>query len=503
MESLDKNSSLQYKLTSAYLWNLVGRWGVRLVGIISTLFLVRLLSPESFGIIATATIYIGFFETLSALGVKRYLIAHTNLADRDLNSAWTLSIFIRLVVSFIIISLAGTISSFVNEPELELVIIIITLAGFLRTFCNIGLVKLEKDVNFSSIAKLDIVVKVFTAIITVIAAYLYPTYWALVIGSCLGIILNVVGSYVICDYIPKFDFKFKREMIFNSIWLLIRGVFGYLKNRSDIFLVSSFFGSYYVGQYKIAQDFATLPSNEVIGPASIGIFPAFSHFRNNRERVYFNTYKILALIYSIIVPSVFGMFIVADQFVSVILGEQWQYLTPILGPLSIMMILYPIRSLSYNIFDFFGKTKMSVLLDVISFVLLCITFYYAYASSNINNLIEFTHFRVAIDVVIFFVTSLFVKYTLGFSLRVVAISILVPFVSSVIMLVAFNFIYISHDNSLVGLVTNVFLGCVYYAFSFFTIVFFIGGYSTVWGFWKDKILSLLSQVFYMAKGTKA
>ena len=46
------------------------RWVDRLIGVISTLILARLLVPEDFGIVAMASLAIGFADVMLDLGVN-------------------------------------------------------------------------------------------------------------------------------------------------------------------------------------------------------------------------------------------------------------------------------------------------------------------------------------------------------------------------------------------------------------------------------------------------
>ncbi|MGR5133836.1 oligosaccharide flippase family protein [Vibrio alfacsensis] len=474
-------------LTKSYAWLLFGRWGMRFIGIGSTLFLVRLLPPEAFGIVATATIYIGLFDTLSEVGVKRYLIAHTDLSDRDLNTAWTYRVVVKFLLTIMLILSAGFIAVFVNNPELRSVIIIISISGFIGALGNIGLVRLEKAVNYKPMVRLSMVVKVITAIITVAIAYYNQTYWALVIGSLIGSMVHVVGTYIVYQYVPRFDWKFDKAMVNNSGWLLLRAILGYLRNRFDILLASNIFSSTQVGQYKIAQDFSVLPFSEVIGPAIWGMFPALSHLKHDRERLYLNTYKFLAFAYLLIIPSVFGTFMVSEQFTLVVLGEQWVPVIPILGPLSMMMIGYPLRTLSNNIYDYQGKTNISAILDAISLLTIAVIFISAHFMNMVDNLHQFVVLRVFVFAFIFIFTIVFVKMTLGLSLLAVSSVIMVPLVASIMMYIGFTIGYVSLDNTLVGLFINVVLGIIYYASSVISLIYFASKKSIIWKYWMVKI----------------
>ncbi len=58
------------------------RWTDRLIGLVSTLILARLLLPEDFGIVAMASIVVGLVDTILDLGVGSALVQNRQ-AGRD------------------------------------------------------------------------------------------------------------------------------------------------------------------------------------------------------------------------------------------------------------------------------------------------------------------------------------------------------------------------------------------------------------------------------------
>lgn len=80
--------------------------GIRLfqrsLGLISTLILARLLTPEDFGVVAVAALIIHFSEVLSNTGIQQYIVQVEEANVETVNTAWTLDL---MVVSFVIGSL--------------------------------------------------------------------------------------------------------------------------------------------------------------------------------------------------------------------------------------------------------------------------------------------------------------------------------------------------------------------------------------------------------------
>ena len=76
-------------------WTVGVRWAARLLGLISTLFLARLLMPRDFGIVTIAMIVVGTVEIFNQTGQHLAIIRHANPTREHYDSAWT--IFILLI----------------------------------------------------------------------------------------------------------------------------------------------------------------------------------------------------------------------------------------------------------------------------------------------------------------------------------------------------------------------------------------------------------------------
>ena len=168
--------SIQKKLTVAYLWNLLGKWGVRFIGIGSTLVLVRLLDPSAFGLVALATICIGFFETLTDIGINRYLISQTQLDKQAMDSSWTVALLLKIALIFLIIALSGFLADFMNAPEIQLIIVVVACSGIFSALNNIGLVQFEKELDFKRVSALLLSAKLVSTAVMLVFAFWLQNY---------------------------------------------------------------------------------------------------------------------------------------------------------------------------------------------------------------------------------------------------------------------------------------------------------------------------------------
>ncbi len=473
---------IKKKLFSAYFWNIGGSWCVRLIGIASTLILVRFIEPESFGLVALATLCIGFFETLNAAGIGRYLMTQTELDQKSLDSAWTLNIIIRLTVSIIIIISSPYIASYFNEPRLEGIILFVAINGFFTAFNNMGLLRLRKNLQFKKLVLLHMVSKVFSTFVTLGILFISPDHWALLIGSGSYIWIYLVGSYYIYNFRPSISFNFDKAMYSFSVFILLRNILSYLRNRGDVFIVSKFFDMSSIGKYKIGLEFAVLPFTEVISPAGLAIFSGLANYKHNTEELFDKTYKYLALVYLFVIPSIVGIWFVAPQFCTVILGEKWADTAPIMSSLAILMFSYPIRAMTNNLYDYLGRPKLGIFNDFIGLALLILIS----TAIVFNDVTHFSELRGHIGIVFFLFIVAFARLTIGFSITRILEVVLIPIVSSSFMYWMFSYVYFNDELTLLGLLSNVFVGAISYSAFFVVLVMIIKPYSKLWKFWFDK-----------------
>ncbi|MBC7004153.1 oligosaccharide flippase family protein [Photobacterium sp. BZF1] len=480
--------SNQNKLITAYLWNIFGKWGTRFIGIGSTLILVRLIEPASFGLVAIAALCIGFFEILQNIGVNRYLISQTELNTSEMNSSWTLSLLLKFLVSIAIFLTSPFISDFFDKPQLELIIKLIAVNNIFSGFNNIGLVRYEKELNFRKITYLGLFTKVFSTLTTVLVAFFHPNHWALIAGGASALWVNLIGSYIICPYRPKINFRFNKQQFSFSFLMIIRSMIAYSRNKFDTFIVSKIFNIDSVGKYKIGQDFAVMPFSQIISPAGAVMFPSMAQYKNDKAVLFDKTYRYLALIYMLIIPSVVGIWFIAPQFCTVILGEKWADTAPIMASLSILMISYPANSITTNLYDCLGKTNISIFNDLFGLILL-ISISGLVAFDNIEH---FSELRGYIAITSFFFIIFFAKMTINLSIFKM-IEVLTPsFLSASFMYFILSEVYFNDSISLLGLFFNITVGASSYAICLLLVINFFKTYSDIWNFWNNKIIDYSS-----------
>lgn len=446
---------------------MTGKLILRSLGIISTLILVRLLDPNDFGIVAIGMMVVGLFQVLATCGAGRYLILQDNPSDDLYNSAWTLDIIMKGVATVILLFSAPAISSFLENEELTNVLWILCCIQYIGAFRNIGLIKDQKALNFKTTNQILVIAKVMSFSVTVAVAIIFKNYYALIIGTLINICVEVVVSYKLCKFVPKLNFNISKDMFLFSRTLLLRNIVGYSRSQLDVLLVGKLFGVSSTGEYSIARQFSTMPLTEIVVPAMQPILSSISIVKHDSDLLYTSIYKAFFIVFLIVVPSIFGLFLVADLFTVVVLGDKWLNISKYLGIMGFLMLPFAIQPLLHIAYDVMGKPHLSVLTDLFGVGALVICFFIFVPES----IIEFATLRIYVAIIATVLTFTLAKVFLRIKLRKLILCACIPLLASCSMYSAIECIYVyDFYSSLIKLFSIIFIGIFVYGLSFLLIV---------------------------------
>ncbi|WP_412971993.1 oligosaccharide flippase family protein [Glaciecola sp. MF2-115] len=455
--------NLSKSLITAYKWNVVGNIAIRSLSVVSTLVLVRVLSPEDFGIMAMATIFIGFFQMLSNASVNRYLILLERPSKEDYDAAWTLTIILRFISMSILFALSSTIAKYMTTPELTLVLQIICFVYFLAAFMSPGMIKLERDINFKALNKIAVIAKLSATIITVYFAIKLESYFALIIGESVLISATLILSYVICTHKPALNFSFDPKMFQFASYIFLRNLVGYSRSKVDAFIVGKLFGNDVLGGFTVARQFAIMPQDEIFGPAMQPAYAALSQLKNNIAQFDAKLYQALFIGYSLLIPSAFGLLYCAENFVAVVLGAQWIAVAEYIGLIAFLMLPFytqPILNIAY---DSRQKSKYSIVPDILALTFMILAIYYFIPQS----IVTFVDLRLVVGLLTLLILFIAAKLFLGLQLRLLLITLAPAALCSIVMFAFLNLMTIDTSVQTIDLIIEISLGFASYSLCYY------------------------------------
>lgn len=370
----------------------------RLMGLVSTLVLARLLVPEDFGIVAIAFIVIHLFELLVLTGTSQYIIQKDTVDDEDLNTAWTLDICLRVGVAILLVLAAPFAADFYGDPRLENVVRVLSLLVIIGPFINPEMQLLQRKQQYKTIFYIDLIRKFISVPITISIAYWFQTYWALIIGHFASTSIQVIGSYVALKYRPKVTLCRVKEQWQFTKWIMFKGIIGYCRGQLDTFLVSKFFGVSQVGAYHVMKYVGTMPASQIITPATQPLLASFSRKKNDHQGLQYQFDLAFIALAIITVPLTVYVYQFSLPLVELLLGEKWIQYHSVFGILTILSGSMALGNLSSHIIVAKGKVKSLFIYDVLTLLIMISVLWYA-KNLTIDG---FTLSRVGVDLIINF-----------------------------------------------------------------------------------------------------
>lgn len=334
--------NVRKKVIRALFWTA----GTRLAGQIMTwaitIVVIRLLTPQDYGLLAMATVFVGFLVLLSEVGLGAALVQTPEVDDFTLRSIFGAVIVVGVALFVLLVVAAPVIASFFSETRLTWMIRALALQLLIGAFAAIPSALLARTLEFKALSLIHIAGGVCGGLTTLGLAFAGYGVWALVIGNLLMQLLRTIGYQCVVPYLkrPVFSLRGLRGLIRFGGQHTAAGVLWFMYAQADVLIAGKLLGKEVLGYYSVAMHLASLPVHKVSTTISQVAFPAFSRIQDDRNAVANYVLQGCRLLALVGFPVFFGMVSIAPELVHVLLGPQWS--TAAL-PLQLLAIIMPLR----------------------------------------------------------------------------------------------------------------------------------------------------------------
>jgi lipopolysaccharide exporter len=337
------------------IWMVAFKLFDRSIGLLSTLILARLLTPENFGVVAMATSFIALLELIGAFGFDMALIQRRDATREHYDTAWTFSVLLGCVLCVALLALSVPIAKFYRNDQLIPVICTLAVGSLLQGFQNVGVVAFRKEMQFDKEFRFLATKKLVTFPLTVTLAFLLRNYWALVIGMTAGRLVDLLLSYRFHPYRPKFCLSAASDLLHFSKWLLLLNVLQFLRDRSSDFVIGRIAGPRALGLFSNSYELANMPGTELVAPINRAVYPAYARIASDKTALQREYLSVMGMICLLAIPAVAGMAATANLVVPLVLGDKWLDAVPILQILAFFGISQVMQSNAYALFLALGR----------------------------------------------------------------------------------------------------------------------------------------------------
>lgn len=334
--------TLRAQALSGFRWTASVRLLSQVIKWAITIFVIRLLSPADYGLLAMATVFIEFLFMFSEFGLGPALVQKTNLDERTLRQTFGLVLVINFTLAALLMLLAPLIGVFFAEPRVVPVVQVLALQFVIGAFSIIPNVLLQRRMEFRKRSLMDLSGAIIASFTTLAMAFAGAGVWALVVGSMVGqvwrtIIINFIAPFFLR---PELSLQGMRSLLAFGGNLTAAGLFATFFNQIDVIICAKVLGNEVLGFYSVGVQLAAMPSQKIAALVNQVAFPTFSRMQHDVKKVGANALMGIRLLSFFAFPLMWGMSSIAPEIVEVVLGPKW---TLAVVPLQVLALIIPMR----------------------------------------------------------------------------------------------------------------------------------------------------------------
>lgn len=385
-------NQLKSKVISATKWSAITEVAAKLVSPISTMVLARLLTPDAFGVMVTATMVISFAEIFTDAGFQKYIVQHEFENDDDKYKSTAVAFWANLILSLSLwlgISLfANPIARLVGCEGHGLVIVVSCVCIPLAAFSSIQMALFRRDLDFKTLFGVRLVGILIPIVVTIPLAVITRSYWSLIIGMVALNFSNALLLTIKSKWKPKWYFSISRfkNMFSFTAWSMLEAVSIWMTSYVDIFIVGTMLSQHYLGLYRTSMNTVGQITSIITAATTPVLFSSLSRLQDDRKefnRLFFKFQKYVGIL---VIPLGMGIFLFSDLITKILLGEQWMEASHFIGLWGLTSAITIVLShYASEVYRSIGKPKLSVISQWLHIVVL-LPVVYIFATKGFETL---------------------------------------------------------------------------------------------------------------------
>ncbi len=353
--------------------------------------LSRTFSPYEFGIIAALNVFHILALTLSEGGLNPIVINIKKLKDSQRDGLFSFTFFLGALFAFLFFIFSDLIANFYNIERITEIIPFFT-ASILLVFLNsIPLSFLQREKKFIQISTSLFFAEIASSVAAVVLIGFIDPLLALASKITIHSLINFSLCIIFCSTtqfgIPKFGFDLSLlpKLFKDAKYQYSFSITNFFSRNIDNVLVGKFLGVSSLSVYDRAYLLMKYPIQLITFALTPAIQPVITKMENKNEILKIHNIFILRLS---IIAAFAGLFcfLLSEQIVFIILGNQWGDVVPIFQLLSISLPLQIVYASHGGFFQAMNKFKLLFLLSLFSTVLFMLAFLYGVSQQSLEIL---------------------------------------------------------------------------------------------------------------------
>ncbi len=319
------NTTLKKRTVTALFWSFLDKCGQKVIFLISSVFLMRLLDTSDYGIMGSLLIFVAFSSLLIDSGFGRALLNRKEISALEYSTVFYFNLAISLVLYLALFLSAPLIAQLFNEPLLITVSRVLFLSLIFNGFSLIQMVIFTKASDFKTQTKANTAALIISTIIALVMAWQGYGVWSLVAQNVIYAFFRSLFLWFYSSWRPKKLFSLSKLKVFFAFSnkLLASGAIGAIFNNIYPSIIAMFYPMQQVGYYTQAfkyQDTPFVVLSDTFRSVSMLIL---SEINDQTERLRRVVSKLIKSISFLSFPIALILILIAEPLFVTLFGDKW------------------------------------------------------------------------------------------------------------------------------------------------------------------------------------
>ena len=369
--------TLKQRAAKGLFWGALNSGTTQILNLVIGIFLGRLLTPSDYGIVGVLTIFTAIAADLKSSGFTQSLVNLHRPTARDYNAVFTFNVAVSATLYIILFLSAPLISLFFHEPCLTSVSRFVFLGFFIASLSIAHGGYMTKNMMNREKAIIGAVALVVAGGVGITLAVLGYGYWALAWQQVAYIAVITAGRYICVPQRITLTTHIAPVIAMTpfAVKILVTKILNTLSTNVLTLLFGRLYAMSQVGNYSQAYKWNTMASSLVsntVGQIAQAVMVEAGDTAAEdpivRQRRVFR--KMMRFTAFLSMPLMFGLAIVADEFIILTIRDQWAGCVPLLRVLCLSGAFLPLYTMYQNLSISCRRSDIYMWLSIIQIVML-------------------------------------------------------------------------------------------------------------------------------------
>lgn len=350
--------------------------------------LARLLSPAEFGLVAMVTVISEISNFFIDGGFSASLIQNKNIDDRDASTIFYVNLGLGFFFMVLIFFTAPLFSRFYNDVRLSSIARMISVLYLLTSLNVVQKAQLSRNLDFKKLSIIEVIQQLAGGILGITLALLGFSYWSIIYKRIFQELMRLGLYYSLTKWLPSWSFDkniLKKHWRYSS-WALTSGITKQISDRFDYLVVGKVFTAADLGIFQRGKNIAHMPIEFTASVFNNPLFAAFSRLQDSKEKFLKNYIKIYRIITFLVLPVMVLSFIMADEIIFILLGEQWMESALFLQYFSVWGFIYILSVNKFRLLSALGYPKYGANYNLCDMVFKPLTILFLFIVINVKSM---------------------------------------------------------------------------------------------------------------------